>query len=296
MRRMMTSATTAALALALTACGSGDGGPGPTAGDGYDNTSTPAAPSTSDSDTSTSSSTSSPTSSPSETSSAEPTATSSSSSASSSSSTSTNTGKPFDPQEFTGNLEAAIEKNPTVAVDIQVTSDGQQTVQASGSQDLSDESLEMKLDLAGQEVTYRQVDGQYYLHQPPQWVAVTEDSSNPLMQQATDQITLLSMRTHFDAFVAGVEKAGTKGTEEIDGTETTHYTATVNTRRALAELEQPSEGAPETVIYDVWLDEEDLIRKMTFTLDGLEATLTAKDWGEPVDIRKPKDSELADAG
>lgn len=284
----MVAVATAAV-LALVACGGDEGGPGPTAGSG--DTSNEWTP-TPGGDGSTSATSSSSTQSPSSTSDR-----SSGSAAPTTSSTSTYTGTPFDPQEFTSRLEKAVEKDPTVSIEISVSSDGQETVNAAGSQDLSDESLEMELDLGeGQQVTYRQVDGEVYLSQPPQWVPVTEDSSNPLIEQALDQVALLSMRKHFDAFIAGVEKAGNKGTEEIDGTTTTHYTATVSTKKALAELDQPSEGTPETVIYDVWLDDKDLIRQMTFTLDGLEATLTAKDWGKPLDIQKPKESELAQGG
>ena len=91
--------------------------------------------------------------------------------------------------------------------------------------------------------------------------------------------------------------AGDKGTEEIDGVSTTHYTATVRTadvRRELG-LDQDPNG-PATAIYDVWLDDDDLIRKMSFTQNGAEAELIATDWGEPLTISKPTSSELAKVG
>mgnify|MGYP006968076149 CR=1 FL=1 len=50
---------------------------------------------------------------------------------------------------------------------------------------------------------------------------------------------------------------------------------------------KPAPGAPETVIYDVWLDEDDLIRRMEFTLNGATARLLASEWGEPVSITAP---------
>ena len=103
------------------------------------------------------------------------------------------------------------------------------------------------------------------------------------------------MRKQFDAFVAGVEKAGDKGTEEIDGVQTRHYTATVDTAKAYEQLgTKVDPNAPESLIYDVWLDEDDLIRQMVLTQEGSKATLSAKDWGEPVSIEKPADSELAE--
>ena len=293
MRRALPSTLAVATVLALAGCG-GDGGPGPTAGSTYKDA--PIGPdgtvasSSSSAGTSTSTSGSS-TSGASDNSS--PASTTSSSSASPSS-TSTDTGKPFDADEFTSRLETAVDANPSVRIEVAVGPEGQPSATASGVQDLADDALEMQVSVGGQEMTYRLVDGQYYLKQEPKWVPVTKDSTNPLIKQALSQTELLSMRRQLDAFIAGVEAAGDKGTEEVDGVSTTHYTATVDTDKALKELGLPkTAGSPESAIYDVWLDEDDLIRKMSFTQNGAQATMTASDWGEPVSITKPKDSELA---
>lgn len=262
-----------AATLALTACG-GDGGPGPTAGTGSSTTGDSTGDSSTASDT--------------------PSAPSSTSSTSTPSPTPTDTGAPFDAKKFTGKLTKAVDKNPTVAIDVTAKIGGQQDVTATGVQDLERDALDMDLDLGGQELGYRLVDGQYYLAQPPKWVKVTRNSSNPLIQSTLEQIQLLSMRRQLDAFVAGVEKAGDKGSERIDGVTTTHYTATVDTDKALKVLDiEKGDGVPDSVIYDVWLDEDDLIRQMTFTQNGAKATMTASKWGEPVTIDKPKGSELA---
>ncbi|WP_114202219.1 LppX_LprAFG lipoprotein [Janibacter anophelis] len=296
MRRALPSILAAATVLALAGCG-GDGGPGPTAG-----STSKEAPITSDGPppsgaTSTGSSTSGSSTSGASTSGASdnssPASTTSSSSAAPSS-TSTDTGKPFDADEFTSRLETAVDANPSVRIEVAVGPEGQPSATASGVQDLADDALEMQVSVGGQEMTYRLVDGQYYLKQEPKWVPVTKDSTNPLIKQALSQTELLSMRRQLDAFIAGVEAAGDKGTEEVDGVSTTHYTATVDTDKALKELGLPkTAGSPESAIYDVWLDEDDLIRKMSFTQNGAQATMTASDWGEPVSITKPKDSELA---
>ena len=272
MRRRSPALTLAlATALTLSACG-GDGGPGPTAGTGggsVSNSSTPTPGGGKDS-TPGGSSTSSPR------------------------STSTDTGAPFDAAEFTDRLEAAVDANPTVKIDVTAKIAGQSQASATGVQDLSADSLDMDVSLAGQQLGYRLVDGQYYLAQPPKWVKVDENSTNPLVKTTIDQVQILSMRRQLDAFVAGVEKAGNKGTEDVGGVSTTHYTATVDTATSLRELGmKPVQGAPETVIYDVWLDEDDLIRRMEFTLNGATARLLASEWGEPVSITAPSGSQLA---
>lgn len=280
-RTTTTAAAAAALTLALSACGGGDGGPGPTeGGDDFGNSSTPAAPSTSGGEAADSGEGDSP---------------DGGEAPRSSSSTPTDTGTPFDPEEFTAKLKDSVEENPTVSIDVEATLEGEQSVTATGVQDLENDALDMEVDMGGQQLGYRLVDGQYYLSQPPKWVPVTEDSTNPLIKQTLETVQLLSMRKQFDAFVEGVEKAGDKGTEEIEGVQTRHYTATVNTDKAYEQLDAEKDpNAPETLVYDVWLDEDDLIRQMAFTQDGAKATLTAKDWGEPVDISKPADSEISD--
>lgn len=288
MRAISTTLVATSAVLALAACG-GDGGPGPTAGSGASpsstgarsNTSTPTPGTADPSSATTSSSTTSTTSEP----------------ASTSSSTSTDTGTPFDAREFTDRLEAAVAAHPTVHIDVEATLGGQQAMTATGVQDLDADALDMDLDLNGQQLGYRLVDGRYFLEQPPKWVPVAKDSGNPLVEQTLDQVNLLSMRSQLDAFVAGVRTAGDKGEEEVDGVTTTHYTAQVDTKRAFAELGmERGAGVPATVVYDVWLDEDDLIRKMSFDLNGLRAMLTASEWGEPVRISTPRPSQIASAG
>lgn len=272
----------AALALTITGCADGGAGPGPTA---PHNPSTPAAPST----TSEASSTEQPSDGGSRTS-----TDGQAQEDQSPSSTPTDTGKPFDPEEFTGRLEDAVEKSPTVHLDVEVQMNENMTATASGVQDLSRNALDMDVDLGGQQLGYLLVDGQYYLAQPPKWVPVEEDSDNPMVAQTLQQIQILSMRNQLDAFIAGVEAAGVKGTEDVGGVTTTHYTASVNAQRAMAEFDMDkAEGAPDSILYDVWLDENDLIRKMSFSQSGVSAVVTATDWGEPVTIKKPKKSQLA---
>ena len=288
MRLALPSTLAVATVLALAGCG-GDGGPGPTAGSTSKDAPITSGGAPASSATSTGSSKS-----PSGSSDSSSPASTKSSSSAAASSTSTDTGKPFDAKEFTGKLRQAVDDNPTAKIDVSVTLAGAQEAEASGVQDVSKDRLEMQVKLGAQTLDYRLVDGQYYLAQPPKWVPVTEDSTNPLIQSTLEQIKLLSMRRQLDAFIAGVESAGDKGTEEVDGVSTTHYTATVDTRKVLKELDiTPAAGVPDTVVYDVWLDEDDLIRKMSFTQNGAVATMTASNWGEPVTITKPKDSELA---
>lgn len=264
----------AALALTVAGCAD-DAGPGPTA---PQNASTPAAPSVST------------------TASSSEGRTEAAPAGESPSSTPTDTGKPFDPEEFTTRLEAAVDAAPTVRIDVQIQMNETMSATAKGAQNLARNALDMEVDLGGQQLGYLLVDGQYYLAQPPKWVPVEEDSDNPTVEQTLQQVQILSMRNQLDAFVAGLEQAGIKGTETIDGVATTHYTARVDSQQALAELGmEKAPGTADAILYDIWLDDEDLIRKMSFSANGVTAVVAAGEWGAPVGITKPKPSEIAAA-
>ncbi len=296
--RLPVVAATAGLALALTACSGEGAGPGPTAPESAASTAGGEGggqPPSSEKTTSTSSSKGEDT----DTSSKEEgegTGSEESTDSSESSSTPTDTGKPFDPEEFTDRLQSAIAESPTAHISLEIEVDGNVAMSAEGDQDLVGGALDMDVQMADQELGYRLVDGDYYFEQPPKWVPVSRDSDNSAVRQTLDQIQALSMRNQFDAFVAGVEDAGVKGHEEVGGVRTRHYTATVDTERSMAELEvDTDDGVPDAVIYDVWLDQQDRIRRISFELNGATTTVNATNWGEPVDIAAPTGSELAES-
>ena len=296
--RLPVVAATAGLALALTACSGEGAGPGPTAPESAASTAGGEGggpPPSSEETTSTSSSSSEGDETTSDSADSEEPKDSSESS-SNSSSTPTDTGKPFDPEEFTDRLQSAIAESPTAHISLEIEVDGNVAMSAEGDQDLVEGALDMDVEMADQKLGYRLVDGDYYFEQPPKWVPVTRDSDNAAVRQALDQIQVLSMRNQFDAFVAGVEDAGVKGHEEVGGVRTRHYTATVDTTRSMAELEvEKEEGMPDEVVYDVWLDSEDRIRRISFELNGATTTVNATHWGEPLDIEAPTGSELAES-
>ncbi len=110
------------------------------------------------------------------------------------------------------------------------------------------------------------------------------------------------------------------GKEEIRGVRATHYRASIDATKALEELRDATDGelASELIelastmyknpyFMDVWIDDDNLVRRMSFTLEttgegataqfaGLKTTMTMDyyDYGKPVDITIPDDSEVTD--
>ena len=52
---------------------------------------------------------------------------------------------------------------------------------------------------------------------------------------------------------------------------------------------------PDTITYDMWLDDEDQIRKVTFSVAGVKADMTMSKYGEPVDITAPAAADTVKA-
>jgi len=104
------------------------------------------------------------------------------------------------------------------------------------------------------------------------------------------------------------------GQEEIDGVETTHYHATMSLSDALAKVPDDQRAEVEAALHDlgetgdaeipvdVWIDGDDLPRRMTIDMGaalgaiagGAEATMTMElfDYGQPVDIEIPSADEV----
>ena len=133
-----------------------------------------------------------------------------------------------------------------------------------------------------------------------------------------EQFTTNDPRTVLESLRAISGDVETVGTEELRGTGTTHYRATLDLRdyeklapdakrdelRSLVEQMAGQAGVGEIPV-DVWLDEQGLVRKlaMVFTVtqpetsESSDASLTFElwDYGEDVAIEPPPASDVVDA-
>jgi hypothetical protein len=95
------------------------------------------------------------------------------------------------------------------------------------------------------------------------------------------------------------------GTETVDGVQTTHYTGTVDLKDGLAALDakareqykqQYSKLGTNKVGFDVWVDGDSLPRKMVnkikISQGEVNTTILFRDYGKPVTITAPPESEV----
>jgi hypothetical protein len=106
------------------------------------------------------------------------------------------------------------------------------------------------------------------------------------------------------SILKGLESALTlkpRGQESIDGVETTRYQVTVNAAKALAAqgigLPQGGGGGQDKakITYDIWVDSDDLVRKLALQLDSYSLQMTLSDYGKPVEIEAPPASQIGDS-
>jgi lipoprotein LprG len=118
-----------------------------------------------------------------------------------------------------------------------------------------------------------------------------------MLGQMLDQINQLDPSKSADMFKA-VTAVKELGTEEVDGVETTHYAVTVDTQKAMAAMGMadmaPSGQMPKTITQDVWLDGDNLIRRMRMKQPNVTMDLTYSQWGEDVEISAPPASQTTD--
>jgi len=96
----------------------------------------------------------------------------------------------------------------------------------------------------------------------------------------------VDLERQFLGFEAGLERVVAVGEEEVGGEPTCHYTLTVDPASAAAAEGISAEGTPESIDYEVYVDEDDLVRRYEFTLDDSSGRMDAT-WNEPLEIEVP---------
>jgi lipoprotein LprG len=214
---------------------------------------------------------------------------------------------------FASKVSQAQAEAETAHLEAQVNAQGQQ-MSMSGDMDMSQKEPAFDLTMQGAAIggnaRFILLDRVIYLKMPGmgqgnKYLKIDASKRNDPMAQMFDQMMgQFDPSQAFEAFDA-VTKVEERGTQEVDGTQTTQYAVTVDTRKALKAQGVGGEQAaqmPKTVTYDVWVDDDDLVRKLRMDVpdpSGSAASVGAVDmtmsqWGEPVDISAPPAGQTTD--
>ena len=213
-------------------------------------------------------------------------------------------------KELLTRMKAAIAENESAHVAMEMTGDqaamsGEGDVSYAGNQTAMQMTLQIP-QMGSSEVEMRMVDGVVYMAIPPltpegKFVRIdTNDPGSPFGDLGG--VTQGDPLATFDAFDAGLEDVSYLGTEDVDGEQLDHYVLTVDARKAAkAQGERIQPGMPETITYDMWIDDEDLMRRIQFDLRQVEGAgvtggmvMTMSDWGEPVSVEAPPARDLVE--
>jgi hypothetical protein len=115
-------------------------------------------------------------------------------------------------------------------------------------------------------------------------------SSGPLASSGLGALNMGSMLKGMQ----GALSIKPKGQESIDGIDTTRYAVTVNAAKALAAqgLGSLAPSTGNSIVYNLWVDSDDLVRKLAADSKSFSLQMQLSDYGSPVTIEAPPPSEI----
>lgn len=173
-----------------------------------------------------------------------------------------------------------------------------------GAIDLSGDSPRMRMTLVAPEMGNVEViyaDGEAYMAVPgltPEGMYLLAPTD--MLGEAAD-LEEVDVSAQTELWEQGAQEVLFLGEEDVDGEQMRHYRVTVD---AQAVMDAASDDAAATslgledeeIVYDVWLDGENLMRRMAFDLEGQTVEMSMDDWGEPQDIQVPDPDQVMDMG
>jgi hypothetical protein len=205
-------------------------------------------------------------------------------------------------------LIEAISTGPVKAgsAHMEMTMSGSMALSAEGDVAYLDSGPEMSMTMnmpqMGGHMELRLVDGLLYMTIPTltpdgKFLRIDpSDKSNPLTKSFGSLSEQMDPLASVKAMKNAVRDVKFVGAEQVDGVDADHYTVTVDTTKMVKSMKQkPVAGMPDTLTYEMWLDSEDLLRRMQFELSGLTVDMSMSEWGEPVKITAPPAGKVMDA-
>ncbi|HET6654332.1 MAG TPA: LppX_LprAFG lipoprotein [Nocardioides sp.] len=206
----------------------------------------------------------------------------------------------YDAAELLDRMKAAIADNESAHVTMEMTGGQQMSGEGDVSYAGDETAMQMNMQIpqmGSGTMEMRMIDGVIYMAMPPLtpkgkfFEIDTNDPNSPFGDLGG--VTQGDPLATFDAFDAGLEDARYVGEEDVDGEQLDHYVLTVDAEKAAeAQGQQTQPGMPETITYDMWIDDEDLMRRIEFDLGDVAGggggmVMTMSDWGTPVTVKAP---------
>jgi hypothetical protein len=235
----------------------------------------------------------------------EPDSPTTSASSSESAGASPSAGETVDPATFVDDVLAGM-ADATTAHMVMKVEGGPAEMSMEGDVDYSATPPEMAMTmnnamLGKGDIEMRMVDGAMYVQVPMlqsgKWVKVPlTGKDSPL---GGDLLGQMNPGRMLEEMKGAIDDVTYVGEEDVDGETLQHYTMTVRSE-AFQKMQDQFGGTgavdlPSLITYDLWTDDDGLMRQTKVSLGDLgSVAISMSDWGAPVQIEAPPQSEIAE--
>lgn len=212
-------------------------------------------------------------------------------------------GETMAPADFVALFEAGFENLTTAHQSMTFDSGAAGTMNGAGDVDYSESPPAMSFTLTGGVfgnggMEMRMLDGIMYVQIPGMSAGKfvkfdLSDPSSPLGSLGAQ----LDPREMFKSFQDGIDSVTFVGEEDVDGESLSHYSVVVDSAAMLKSLGKtpPGGAAADKVTYEIWLDGDNRLRKMTADMGSLGTMeLTVSDFGKDVSIEAPSPDQVTE--
>lgn len=207
-------------------------------------------------------------------------------------------GSTVDADDFAELITAAIAQKKTA----HMTMDMGSALRAEGDVRYGESGSEMRMTMGmgGQDMTMLVTGGTLYLQMPGmtpagKWAKVDKD--NPAMGQLVEQMDAMGPTGSLEVMKKGLQDVRLVGKEDVKGEELNHYKVTVDPKAAadaMGALGKRAGDLPSSIAYDLYLDDDNLMRRVVIDISGQQMVMELSDWGKPVDIKAPPAGDVVE--
>lgn len=203
--------------------------------------------------------------------------------------------------------EPGEEKLSSYTTTIQMEADGEQ-LEVEGAMDLSGDTPAMQLTMEVAEVgnvDLLLVEGGMYMTMPGLVPEGKYLEAPPELTQDLADLEEIDVSEMWGTWEESAQRVVFLGEDDVDGTQMRQYEITVDEEAVDQALQSAAEelgddaamtsAAPQgPVVYQVWLDDDNLIRQLVMDLEDGSMQMMLDNWGEPQDIQAPAPEDIVD--
>ena len=194
-------------------------------------------------------------------------------------------------ENFAQRTTAALVAAETMSMTMDMSAEGE-SISMDGVVRMTKSTMDMQVtySMLGMNFDMIFIGGQVFMGTGGQFQEMTAadmgvESLDELVEQA-------DARAQIENLAGAITSVEAQGEEAIDGIATTRYAVTVDPSKLAGADPTAVAAMGDSFVYDYWLDAENRPVLMSYTVQGVEASIGYADFGQPVTIAAPDPSQL----